>query len=63
MIILSQNYRKFKNILYRIFLSFSLFSITFAVSTNNHKLSAFIIWCNIRKLREIRSDKKIQKKF
>ena len=63
MIILSQNYRKFKNILYRIFLSFSLFSITFAVSTNNLKLSAFIIWCNIRKLREIRSDKKNTKKI
>ena len=63
MIILSQIYKKFKNILYKIFLSFSLSLISFAVSTNNYRLSAFIIWCNIRKLREIKSEKNNIKKI
>ena len=49
--------------IYKLFVSLSLFLITVALKINSYKLSAIIIWLNVRKLKAIKSTNKISKKI
>ena len=48
--------------IYKLFVSLSLLLISVALKINSHKLSAIIIWLNVRKLKAVKSTSKSQKK-
>ena len=52
-----------KKKLYELFVYISLFLTNVSVKINSHKLCAFIIWLNVRKLKIIRSNSKNPKKI
>ena len=53
-----------KRKIYILIKSISLFFLVISLKINNHRLSAFIIWLNMRKLKIIKkNNKNIKKKF
>ena len=52
-----------KKRIYQLFIFSSLFLMSVALRTNSHKLCAFIIWLNIKKLKTIKSRYKNTKKI
>lgn len=52
-----------KKKIYNYFVNISLILINLSVKINSNKLCAFIIWLNVRRLKEIKSSSNNQKKI
>ena len=49
--------------IYKYFVNLSLMLINLSVKINSHKLCAFVIWLNMRKLKSVKSSSGNKKKF
>ena len=52
-----------KKKIYKYFVNLSLMLINLSVKINSHKLCAFVIWLNMRKLKSVKSSSGNKKKF